>query len=152
MRWVVDYFSVQNSILTSVRIIFQAQISGSIRPHANHCFSSWLNVWWFSQCLSPHLWKEAVPWKLFILSVVASMCIRLFSLPHSLLHRELPPTIPKKDSPPLTTPFSNSSSGWLITTALMCVWNPPESIGFLSTIFWKIPSVSLLPTPNGWRL
>lgn len=36
-------FLAQNSILISVRIIFQAQISGSIRPNAKNCFSLTVN-------------------------------------------------------------------------------------------------------------
>lgn len=41
----------QASILNSVRIAFQAQISGTVSPYANHCFSLLLPVWRFSQYL-----------------------------------------------------------------------------------------------------
>jgi hypothetical protein len=65
------------------------------------------------------------------------MCIRLFSLPQSLLHRELTHIIQKRDSLLLAIPFCNSSSGLLTITAIMYLWNLPESIGSLLLTFLK---------------
>jgi len=91
--------------------------------------------------------------KVVYLSAVVSMCIKRFSSPQSLLLRELLPTIPKRDSPPLTIPFSNSTC----IPVIIITWSPEAAclLGFpafrviknynvVSSMSFKNPVISRL--------
>ena len=47
-----------------------------------------------------------------------------------------------------TGDYAGVQIGFLRTTAKMCAWNPPGSIGFPFTIFWNTPAISSSLTPN----
>ena len=47
-----------------------------------------------------------------------------------------------------TGDLRRSRIGFLKITVKMCVWNPPESIGFPFTTFWSPPAILSLLTPS----
>ena len=75
---------------------------------------------------------------MFIQPAVASMSIKLFSLPQLSKPPKVSSLLTRKSDSLLSTVISDiSSSGFLIIPTLMSAWNLSESIGSSSLTFWE---------------